>query len=471
MDPFLFAHLRGVSSASAVFDFSSLARGIAIRDQMVRALMLAQRLPPFLNSRFGGSIPRPVLIVGGGIAGITAGVALAESGIRVHVFEKDPMPFPLQRNCRSRWIDPHQYDWPLDHWRQESFPLDQSLIRSVCASWTAGRANTIVKNYWAPALPLPNMLRRPNFQPMCEFFGGREVLIRGLNFDQKSLIYSVGNCDSSAGGLGDKSSEAVLYGEYSSVVLFGGFGKEITSAGSHSDGLRSPKFWETDSFEELHSGKASAGAESPVLLSGTGDGALQDLLRITTRKKSARDVYLVLDAAGLAPDLARIQSAELRLERTLNWQDRRGSDLMVDRMREELHRVYLEEVQRVLAKAAATAVLEELAANAPQQLILVSRRQSFDCVYGLNHFLGLILSEYLRTTLRLERLVGSDVRDVTPVADAPGVFRVTLSGPDAGSVVRDTRLVVLRHGMDSQDLLTPEWPAPKVPRPFAPFHP
>jgi hypothetical protein len=469
MDPFLFAHQRGVSSA--VFDFSRLERGISIRDQMIRALMLARRLPAFLNARFGGSIPRPVLIVGGGIAGITAGVALAESGIRVHVFEKDPMPFPLQRNCRSRWIDPHQYDWPLDHWGQESFPLAQSPIRSVYASWTADRANTIVKKYWAPALPLQNMLRRQNFRPTCEFIGGRKVLLDKLQFDRESLLYNVGNCDSGVGETGEHSSGAVVYGEYSSVVLFTGFGREITFAESQSDGVGSPKFWETDRFEDVHSGRASANVESPVLLSGTGDGALQDLLRLTTRKKSARDVYLRLEAEGLAPDLARIQSAELRLERTLNWHDRGRSDVVVDRLREDLHRVYLDEAQKTLAKANAVTVLTELTADAPQRLILVSRRQAFDCIYGLNHFLGLILSEYLRDTQRLERLVVNDVLEVRPAADGSGAFEVVLSGTDAEAIVRGARLVVLRHGVRAEDFLTDAWPAAMVPRPLAPFHP
>src|SRR5690349_4981405 len=57
---------------------------------------------------------------------MTVAVELARQGFVVDLVEPAPGPFEVQRNCETRWIDPVQYDWPMDHWERRAFPWSRS---------------------------------------------------------------------------------------------------------------------------------------------------------------------------------------------------------------------------------------------------------------------------------------------------------------------------------------------------------
>jgi hypothetical protein len=65
-----------------------------------------------------------------------------------------------------------------------------------------------------------------------------------------------------------------------------GAGSEQTKIGNYK-GLR---FWDKDKFEQEYLG-IKPPRTPQILISGGGDGALQDFLRIITKVKSVADIY------------------------------------------------------------------------------------------------------------------------------------------------------------------------------------
>jgi glycine/D-amino acid oxidase-like deaminating enzyme len=91
---------------------------------------------------------RRLLVIGAGAAGATAAIHSASRGVPVVLIEAAPAPFLRQAGCRSRWIDPVQYDWPVDHWPQGRYPWTPPAMP---LPWARGAANQIALA-WALAL-------------------------------------------------------------------------------------------------------------------------------------------------------------------------------------------------------------------------------------------------------------------------------------------------------------------------------
>src|ERR1051325_11589920 len=118
---------------------------------MTRALLLAERLPGWLQAHLGINYGQrtaqyPILVVGGGACGMTAAVALAQAGLTVEVAERDGNLFHLQGKCISRWLDPTQYDWPLDNWKVQRFPQSRNH-RAAPFRWRSIVANRIAQSW------------------------------------------------------------------------------------------------------------------------------------------------------------------------------------------------------------------------------------------------------------------------------------------------------------------------------------
>src|SRR5271156_537238 len=118
-DPFLLAH----QIAESVFDIGGKLYPVSIRDQMVRGQSIIDRAVAAGFAATG----RELLVIGAGAAGVIAALRAAAVGIRTHLIDGQPdppAPFARQRGCTSRWIDPHEYEWPADQWFQPSSPYD-----------------------------------------------------------------------------------------------------------------------------------------------------------------------------------------------------------------------------------------------------------------------------------------------------------------------------------------------------------
>jgi hypothetical protein len=461
-DAFLTAHQWG---ELAVFDLASRLTTISIRDQMVRARMLADRLPRWLEQRDGVRFrDGRILVVGGGACGLTAAVALAEQKLKVDVVERQPEPFHVQASCTSRWVDPTQYDWPMDHWRRASFPWPPTPRSRFPFPWSANFAAQTVAKQWIPLLDnhsasLQGILRldygllagqprpRPSGRLEVEFF---EVA----------------------------SKQSLGFDEFTAVVLAFGFGAERCNLDG-SPHFRGFPFWESDTFEANGCGVAGGQGQDTVLISGSGDGSLQDLLRIVTRERSARRVYDMLGLGALGIDLTAIFSAELRTERALTWSE--GRDFAAPYAR-ELHQVHLQTVQTLLQNhAGLPALIHNLAARRPARTILVNRTDYFTCNYGLNRFLALLLFEAIQDGTLLvhsNQEVQQIFSSAPPVPTSPAAshgrsWRVVLGHPQTHgfTAVLDVNVIILRHGIDPPEVsLAAREQQRNLPRPAPPIH-
>lgn len=88
-------------------------------------------------------------------------------------------------------------------------------------------------------------------------------------------------------------------------------------------------FWESNPFEWPHWGVLPASDPLRALVSGGGDGALQDVLRLATSQKSAVDIDQAILASGwsMPGDLQhRLFAAEDQAQRALTWCPPRSAD-------------------------------------------------------------------------------------------------------------------------------------------------
>jgi hypothetical protein len=114
MDPVLDAH--GV--LPGFYLISGGPSPISIRDQMLRGWLVVQRL---LQNRLIHS-DAPLLVVGAGAGGVTAAVWAAENQVRTLLVDRAAAPFGVQKRATTRFLNPTQYDWPVDHWPSGVFP-------------------------------------------------------------------------------------------------------------------------------------------------------------------------------------------------------------------------------------------------------------------------------------------------------------------------------------------------------------
>jgi hypothetical protein len=252
-----------------------------------------------------------------------------------------------------------------------------------------------------------------------------------------------------------------------------GFGDERRFAPPGYTGFA---FWETDPFEHPVWGVSPPPDDLSALVSGGGDGALQDVIRLTTGKKSALDVYQELVRAGwsLTDDVRHeLFIAEDQAQRVLLWCPPRSQD--EHNALEHLHKAYETAITKVLAgpsAAALTAAVQKLvvATRTPARpVLLVHSCTHFARVYGLNHFLVLLLAKVAAMSPGMGRLqvmsqvgvaqvTGVDPRHAcaTP-SGCHGVEHdvtlerrpscVGLPGPSVIAGSQRAHVVVIRHGI------------------------
>lgn len=365
---------------------------VSIRDQIVRASYLVERL--WSTNRLKAS--SKLLVIGGGAAGVTAAVKAVHFGVtRVLVTDLRDRVLSLQANCTTRWLDPAQYDWPASHWDGEQWPIKEPPGFPYPTAAKLPPVVTLEADYaddwsakFAFALSVYESAGSVNFVP--------NVRAVDWNFVSAKSCYEVQFDDAAT-----RASKGSLDADI--IIFAGGFGRELVSVpvwGSSSKKYSSIPFWADDAFETPTLGLSTL--SQGMLVSGGGDGAMQDFIRLVSGQRSAREVWKAVEPA-LSPTTLRA------FERLGDW-DRSTQDTeefapaygsMCDRLA-ALHARYAFEVWQVRSNvaewAAVAAALDTLipATRPTDKVFLALKSTHFDGCYSLNRLVALLLVEYVR---------------------------------------------------------------------------
>jgi hypothetical protein len=404
-DPFLLAH----QVAESAFDIGGKLYPVSIRDQMVRAQSIIDRA---MAAGYKGT-GKELLIIGAGAAGVAAAIqAVIVWGVRTHLIDADtapPAPFGRQRSCKSRWIDPYEYEWPADQFSRHTYPYHNPPLHPyyglpVPLPWTADWAKDLVIGWDALFTAA-----RARAAPLFSFCPGTTLAGPAPPaFHSATKLWTA-----------KLSTGPVLN---VGMILFAvGFGAERCDIPP----FRSLAFWETDVFRTSNCGlKPLAAGKAPpvakVVISGGGDGALQDFLRIMTGRPSARrlygDIMRALPTGKHGAIRARIEgrlgSAENRAMRSFIWGANVDHDHDVHRT---LHAAHNDVVQWALGKAPVLAALGKVLPPAPPDVNLVYPCIHFTQAYPFNRFLTLLVDAYYAKNGLGARLIpGASVIAVAP---------------------------------------------------------
>jgi hypothetical protein len=369
-DPFLVTHQVGPS----VFDIGGKLYPVSIRDQMVRGQSIVDRA---IQAGFG-AMGADLLVIGAGAAGATAAIEAASRGITTHLIDSAPLPFLRQAACSTRWIHPHEYEWPLDHWPTPAYPylgLPAPYYGPVVPlPWSAN---------WSDVLALGWSLRLnravASYAPLLSLhYGCRLSAVTPPVFNPLKRQWTV--------TLDPPGSPTLTVGM---ILIAVGFGAERVTA---PPSFRSLAFWESDPYRSPNCGLA---LPPRVVISGGGDGSLQDFLRIITGLPSAEEIinYLIPIPIPAAVE-AEILSAESRAQRAHLWGSSPDGDHDIHRT---LHDAHLRAAAHALTFPAIKAALARLLPAKPPDLKLVHPCTHFSQCYGFNRFLVLLIDAYYQS--------------------------------------------------------------------------
>jgi hypothetical protein len=270
-------------------------------------------------------------------------------------------------------------------------------------------------------------------------------------------------------------------GWFGMIVWTVGFGVEnhIAKLPNNRAYSGSP-FWSTDAFQRPSCGVPN---KPEVLISGAGDGGLQDYIRITTKKRAAKDILNFLPAnVGLE---RRLQSAEDRAARGHHWGAKETHDHVVLRRIHEEHR---DAVESIVRDPAVRSVLRNILDQYATSVKLVYSCDHFANAYPLNRFMVLLISRFIETEHDVQTLVPKTrLFDIQPSGNHKhcGYEHATCAGEDhevelmdapacwdrskPGTTRKvDANFIVIRHGIDSTVL--PGLQSIKFPRQLLPYN-
>lgn len=341
---------------------------------------------------------RPLLIVGAGAGGATAALHAATIlGVSTILADRADAPFKTQADCPTRWLDPSIYDFPVDHWHEGRYPPSMS-VAAPHLSWSANWSHIVAMHWRSIFYPLVQTGGLLEFRPHTE--------IKGVPvLDPSNRFVTVPVLE----GQTRKTIECAL------VLLALGLGTERTfllDRNQQPGASRGFSFWEQDPLGSRGFSLAH-GSNPSILISGAGDGALQDFLRLTTTCTSPDEIYAAAPLDNR--EIAALHSAQRRAERIIVW----GSSARTDHLALS---VMHEAVNEVVARKYAVmgdeirSNLERLVRNPMPAIQMMFECNHFANCYSINQYLVLLIARYasellgspvLRPGRRLRRIVGS----------------------------------------------------------------
>lgn len=295
--------LLALKIAPNVFDLSSGQFHASIRDQVVRAQLLIRDL----CSAHDGF--RNLLVVGAGVAGVSAALAAAARGKRVRLVDAEAVPFALQRGIGNRYVGPFMYEWPSGFHDDQQYPPNDPQVWGqpvdFTPQWTSGTpipSSQLAKDlssWFAQSLNHPDVgglecwlsVNRQDIAKFTVRFARRtadNLRRREAGLPQKpKLRLRVNHYRPWPGGI--VLPHQTFAPDY--ILLAAGMGREDVTLPAPDDPARPVKglpFWAKDDLRD------PATCDKRVAVFGGGDGALQDVLRALTQFDHPLDMLTFL---------------------------------------------------------------------------------------------------------------------------------------------------------------------------------
>ena len=332
-----------------------------MRDQIIRGRLLVDRLKK--AGRISTS--KSLVVVGAGVGGATAALYAASLRIKTVLIEKAAFPFMRQEFAETRFFNAAQYDWPVDHWTEQKFPWvgssDFEIVPgtgyALCLAWRTKFSN--LANRHSAIF---------SFIDSCTV---SDIVVLNAEESQVTL---------------ENDLRAFSCG---AVIWACGLGEEDCFAPDKiSPTFEGQAFWNKDEFASVHATRPGA----TVLISGSGDGALQDFLRVQTGFNTAAEVFLSIDISERDKQalLYEIQGAEDRAARGWSWASDDEDNASFRRL---LNKTQMAWVHKILAQPDAVKSIENIVQNV--SIDIVYRSKFLTAFYSLNRFLTLLLTEYI----------------------------------------------------------------------------
>lgn len=378
---------------------------VSIRDQVVRSQTLVDRLP---QRYFDGGEERPLVVVGAGVGGVTFAIGAAERGARrIFMVDHNNWFFSLQAKSPHRLIAPNQYDWPAVHWRGE-YSLDSFLLP------LATKSAADLAEDWTYVL-LEAAHRHPGvfkiaFDSIVDLDPAPSTTVRIIHccvasstvratVNATAIIFATGfggerTCVDSACERSVKvACLSPLCPSREELTLT----PDCSGLGVETSRYRSYYFWEEDSFGisgdlPPRDSKSSVEADPPsVIVSGGGDGALQDFIRITTGGKGPGEVLQALPEDAISDFTLLAGNEYEQLEKLWRWGDDEGYCIaarQVEKFAERCIESYLQEREDFRDRMAT--IVDSMATSVD----LIHPHGHFERCYPINSFVCLLILTY-----------------------------------------------------------------------------
>ena len=389
---------------------------VGIRDQLVRVHHFIDRA--IEQGVLQDKDTNPLVIVGGGVAGVAAAMHAAFRGIKSIVVEQRRDVLLLQRQCLTRHLCPTQYDWPITHYWQGSFPLSRDLPSSA-VPWTRGLAKSVANT-------LKARFKKYQRQKDITVYRQSRCVAAIPAAGTASVSVPVVISDPAGAFRATVTAQAVLntvgVGEERCYLIHNDPNPKDPSAPKHDPSqpsyiVRGYRFWETDKYDRPRCAVAK-GTPYKVLVAGAGDGALQDLLRLVLKPDAGGGFYaanfyraLRRDVAGRAPRRRRGAVAKRAIQDLCDVKqliDDANRDFLAGSQDahdtaylQRIHAGMAAVVRRLLGNPATgpsvwAFVRSRLRADLPDELRFVHKHDFYVHCYPLNRFLALLVLEVLK---------------------------------------------------------------------------
>jgi hypothetical protein len=368
----------------------------SVRAQIRRAVLLVKAL-----ARVGALDPEDyprVLVVGGGVTGAAVACAVADNGGEAVLIEAQKNLFPVQYNCSTRWLHPHENDWPLPHHDIDGYPFTSKdcLLSPPPRAWRAGTAEKIAKSWEA------NMFRRErDSKAQLRILTDSPVSIEATAEQRSPRFISMDSTE-------DEDSEPF------SLIIFCVGGEEPALRDCAYGGF---KYWQNDPFTSDRMGKPQSEGALKVLIAGGGDGGLQDLFRVTLLATNTAKLHSALSVyQHIQPALDQSDSFERHIKKWMKQSkpNRPKPELMSKDHKECVDAMRREDCWQAL-KDRFVELLHPEFSNGTRVVTLVAGQRGFPDAFAINSFLFHILealieesSAPLRDSLQVVRRVRID---------------------------------------------------------------